>query len=91
MTARQKITHAIDRAIALGQRDDVPLELRALVLTLTVMRGQIESQISSEPSQLDEMLLKGAAWALALRDDDAPELTSLDELQGHAGALEVTQ
>jgi hypothetical protein len=62
----------------LGQSEPETTEdaqMLALMQTIGPIVGQF---LPSDPDALDELLLRGARWALSLRSDDAEEVTIED-------------
>jgi hypothetical protein len=77
MTSTEKVVAALAHLDGLDAVDLDP-QASALVLALTMLRPQVIRMLPEDPAELDALLLKGAAWALALRSDDTPEAYRLE-------------
>jgi hypothetical protein len=69
MTSTEKVIAALAHLDGLDAAELDP-QASALVLALTMLRPQVIRMLPEDPAELDALLLKGSAWALALRSDD---------------------
>lgn len=76
MQSTEKVQAEIARAYEIAQAPTFPAEAKALLLMLEAFGGAealVDRALPKDPAQLDELLLKGAHWALSLRSDSVDD------------------
>jgi hypothetical protein len=83
MTSIEKV-----RAVAarIDELEPDNAQATAAVLAMTALRPQALALLPDDPAELDELLVKGALWALSLRSDDAAPLEVAVPGAGRLGA-----
>jgi hypothetical protein len=75
VTSREKLEGTLRAMVAEEPGEDAhPVEL-ALRSMLQLASGHIATALEAYEDELDDLILKGAAWLLAQRGDDAPRVS----------------